>query len=165
MQRTISLRTSDPYFRITSPDFKTTNVADYCKVVNGEGSRLSATGSRYAPPLAESVYLTEDIETCFAEKMFYFHREILEALDNLHVFPTMLLFLRQYVLWEVIFAHVVPDIFDLTFPGNLAPFQVLPSLVINPSRDYAHLKQKRAEIQAGHFNGLRAPSSRSKHHG
>ncbi len=30
------------------------------------------------------MYLTEDPITCFAEKMFYFQREVLTALDGLH---------------------------------------------------------------------------------
>jgi hypothetical protein len=35
-----------------------------------------------------------------------------------------------------------------------------PSLMINPSQDYNHLKDRRAAIQSSGYQGLRAPSSR-----
>jgi hypothetical protein len=37
---------------------------------------------------------------------------------------------------------------------------VFPCLLLNPSQDYRHLKDRRAAIQAAGSNGLRAPSMR-----
>jgi hypothetical protein len=39
---------------------------------------------------------------------------------------------------------------------------VFPSLIVNPSQDYNHLKDGRAAIEHNGYSGLRAPSSRSK---
>ena len=74
-------------------------------------------------------------------------------------------FAQQFVLWEVIFKQDVPDICDLTFPNAPAFFQVFPSLMRNPSQDYYHLKQCRADIQSDKYRGIRAPSSRSTQNG
>src|SRR5205823_4107586 len=38
---------------------------------------------------------------------------------------------------------------------------VFPSLMLNPSQDYEHLKDRRAFIESNGYNGIRAPSSRS----
>jgi hypothetical protein len=37
---------------------------------------------------------------------------------------------------------------------------IYPSLMLNPSQDYNHLKDRRAAIQSSGYRGLRAPSSR-----
>jgi hypothetical protein len=37
--------------------------------------------------------------------------------------------------------------------------------MVNPSQDYDHLKQKRADIQSNGYKGLRAPSSRVRRGG
>jgi hypothetical protein len=37
---------------------------------------------------------------------------------------------------------------------------VYPSLMLNPARDYKHLKDRRAVIQSNGYQGLRTPSSR-----
>jgi hypothetical protein len=131
--------------------------------VNGAGSKYSRAGSRYAPKLAETVYLAEELETCFAEKMFYFHRETLTALDAIPALPKLPFFQRPSILWEVKFATDVPDILDLSDQANSTAFSVFQSLMLNPSQDFDHLKDKRTEIQATRdYRGLRAPSSRSK---
>ena len=72
------------------------------------------------------MYLTEDPPTRLAEKMFYLQREVLTALDGLHL------------------PHS---------PG-------IPCLMLNPAQDYHHLKDRRADIQASGYQGLRAPATR-----
>jgi len=64
------------YYRITSLSFNTASPADHPKVVNGQGAVNSLAGARYNHPGACTVYLAEDLLTCLAEKMFYFHREV-----------------------------------------------------------------------------------------
>ena len=74
-----------PYYRFTSQSFLTTNPANHVNVVDGQGAKLNPKGGRYSPPIVETVYLTEAIGPCVAEKMFYFHREIVQAIDELHL--------------------------------------------------------------------------------
>jgi len=156
------LRANKPYFRITSPNFRTPDDTDWKNVVDGQGSVYSATGSRYAPKLAETVYLAEEFETCFAEKMFYFQREILRSLDNIPTLGQLPFFKRRAVLWEIEFKEDVGEILDLDEQESLATFQIFQSLILNPSQDYEHLKHRRALIQETRdYKGLRAPSSRS----
>src|SRR5205814_1021581 len=38
---------------------------------------------------------------------------------------------------------------------------VFPSLMLNPSQDYHHLKERRAAIETNGYQGIKAPSSRS----
>ncbi len=40
--------------------------------------------------------------------------------------------------------------------------QIFPSLIVNPSQDYNHLKDGRAAIEHNGYSGLRAPSGRVK---
>jgi hypothetical protein len=157
--------TFDPgttFYRITSPVFLTTIPEDYPKVVNGQGAVKNGEGSRYRYPNVCTVYLTEDIETCLAERMFYFHQEVIRGLDQLRYRYPIPPFQRECILWEIQFDYLVADVFDLCIPGAPNYFQVFPSLMVNPSQDYDHLKQIRADIQTAGYNGLRAPSSRSK---
>jgi hypothetical protein len=42
---------------------------------------------------------------------------------------------------------------------------IFPSLMVNPSQDYEHLKQRRGDIQSHGYKGLRAPSSRARRGG
>src|SRR6516164_1750794 len=79
------------YYRITSLAFRTSSNKHHPKVVNGDGAVRSRHGARYNYPGARSVYLTEDVPSCLAEKMFYFQREVLTALDALHLshFPVI----------------------------------------------------------------------------
>jgi RES domain len=149
-----------PYFRITSPSFYTKSAARHVRVVNGQGGIRNNVGSRYAFPNSRSVYLTEDVNTCLAERMFYFHREILPALDKLHINGVLPPFTQMVVLWEVRFKKSIPDVADVTI-ANAPAFNVIPSLMQNPSQDYLHLKQRRADIQSHGYYGLRAPSSRA----
>src|SRR6185312_900768 len=44
--------------------------------------------------------------------------------------------------------------------ANASAVGVFPSLMINPSQDYFHLKERRAFLQNSGYKGLRAPSSR-----
>lgn len=149
------------YYRITSLAFRTPSPRHHAKVVNGQGAVLSRHGARYNHPGVRSVYLAEDVETCLAEKMFYFQREILTALDSLHLpfSPGMPPFSQKLVLWDVVLKSPVANVFDLTMataPGAA----VFPCLVLNPSQDYHHLKDRRADIQSSGYQGLRAPSTR-----
>ena len=152
------------YYRFTSQSFLTTNLANHVNVVDGQGAKLNPDGGRYSPPIVETVYLTEDTEACVAEKMFYFHREIVQAIDELHL-PKGLLppFQKKFVMWEVEFQNAITDVADINLSYSF--FGVFPFLVHNPSQDYHHLKDRRVNIQANGYKGLRAPSARSKRNG
>src|SRR5436853_7734683 len=101
------------YYRITSLAFRTASRRHHAKVVNGEGAVRSRHGARYNYPGARSVYLTEDPPTCFAEKMFYFQREVLTALDGLHLphSPGIPSFPQRFVLWDVVLTNPVTNVF------------------------------------------------------
>src|SRR5438876_4752211 len=128
------------FYRITPRAYRTTNARRHRKVVNGEGAVRSRYGARYNYPGVRTVYLTEDPLTCFAEKMFYFHREVLTGLDNLHLMPAPLAppFLQTFVLWDVMLRNPVANVFDLSV-ANAAAVGVFPALLLNPSQDYRHL--------------------------
>jgi hypothetical protein len=149
------------YYRITSLTFRTTGTRHHAKVVNGEGAVRSRHGARYNYPGVRSVYLTEDVPTCLAEKMFYLQREVLTALDGLHLphSPGIPPFTQTFVLWDVVFRNPVPNVFDLSM-ANAPAAGACPCLVLNPSQDYHHLKDRRADVQAAGYRGLRAPSTR-----
>jgi len=160
---TTEIRAGKSYFRITSPSFNTADPSKHALVVNGEGAFRNRSGARYNKFAQKTVYLTEDIETCLAESLFYFNRKIVESLEELHKnkHHTLPLFKEKFVLWEVIFDKPAPDILDLEAPGALSTFTIFPSLLYNPSQDYEHLKEKREDIQFAGYKGLRAPSSRT----
>lgn len=63
------------------------------------------------------------------------------------------------MLWGVTFRAPVANVFDLSV-ANAPAAGVFPCLLLNPSQDYRHLKDRRAAIQAAGYNGLRAPSTR-----
>jgi hypothetical protein len=162
---TVTIASGTPFFRITSPAFNTTNPADHWKVVNGQGAVKSQIGARYNYPGVCTVYLTEDLESCFAERMFYFHREVLRGLDLLRYPAPIPPFQRDSILWEIQFNYALTDVFDACIPGAPSYFNIFPSLMRNPSQDYEHLKQKRADIESNGYKGLRAPSSRARRGG
>jgi hypothetical protein len=149
------------YYRITSLPFRTPSRRHHAKVVNGEGGVRSRHGARYNYPGARAVYLAEAPLACFAEKMFYFHREMLTGFDSLHLAASSVIppFQQRVVLWDVTFRNPIAGVFDLSLANALAA-GVFPSLLLNPSQDYRHLKDRRAAIQAAGYNGLRAPSTR-----
>jgi hypothetical protein len=151
------------YYRITSKALRTTSARLHTKVVNGAGAVRSRHGARYNYPGVRTVYLAEDVPVCLAEKMFYFHREVLTGLDNLHLplTPVVPPFLQTFVLWEVVLRKAVGNVFDLTVASAPAA-GVLPCLLLNPSQDYWHLKDRRADLQASGYLGLRAPSTRTR---
>jgi hypothetical protein len=93
--------------------------------------------------------------------MFYFHREVLTGIDSLHLAaaPIVPPFQQRFVLWDVTFRAAVANVFDLSI-ANAPAAGVFPCLLLNPSQDYRHLKDRRAAIQAAGYNGLRAPSTR-----
>jgi hypothetical protein len=150
------------YYRITSRAFHTASSRYHAKVVNGEGAVRSRHGARYNYPGARTVYVADTPVTCFAEKMFYFHREVLTAIDSLHLAaaPIVPPFQQRFVLWDVTFRTSVANVFDLSV-ANAPAAGVFPCLLLNPSQDYRHLKDRRAAIQAAGYNGLRAPSTRN----
>ena len=164
---TTTIQSGRPYFRITSPSFYTTDPSQHKLVVNGGGALRNLFGARYNGFAQITVYLTEDIETCLAESLFYFGRKVVESLEELHKNPyhTLPLFEEKYVLWEVIFGTSVTDIFDMSKVGAMSNFAIYPSLLYNPTQDYKHLKAKRDLIQIAGYKGLRAPSSRTTNGG
>lgn len=83
----LSIPAGTSFYRITSVAFRTPRVAHHKKVVNGQGAVRSRHGARYNYPGVQSVYLADTPLTCFAERMFYFHREVLTGLDDLHNLP------------------------------------------------------------------------------
>ncbi len=120
---------------------------------------MSRKGARYNHPGARAVYSAEDPLTCFAERMFYFHRDALSALDICHIASAFPPFQQPFLLWEIHFRKDIPDVFELSL-ANASAMNVYPSLMLNPSQDYNHLKDRRAAIQSNGYQGLRAPSSR-----
>lgn len=158
----VTLSPGVSYYRITSLAFRTTSSRHHAKVVNGEGAVRSRHGARYNYPGARTVYLADTPVTCFAERIFYFHREVLSGIDSLHLAaaPIVPPFLQRFVLWDVTFRAPVANVFDLSV-GHAAAAGVFPCLLLNPSQDYRHLKDRRAAIQSAGYNGLRAPSTRA----
>ncbi len=149
------------YYRITSLSFWTTDARKHKKVVNGAGGIRNPHGARYNYPGARTVYLTEDPPTCLAEKAFYFQKELLITLDALHLPPAPPLpaFHQRFVLWDIVCKTAISSVFPLTV-GNAPTAGAFPCLLLNPSQDYWHLKQRRADIEAAGYNGLQAPSTR-----
>jgi hypothetical protein len=142
--------------------YHTPNAAHHKKVVNGLGARNSYAGARYNYGGVLTVYLADTVETCFAEKMFYFHREVVRRLDALHLplgagVPA---FLATFTLWQVRLKNAIADVCRLT-QASASAVGVFPSLMLNPSQDYEHLKDRRAFIESNGYKGIRAPSSRS----
>ena len=144
-----------PYFRITSLSFHTANPADYVRVVNGQGAIYSPTGARYNYPGLLTVYLAEDLETCFAEKLFYNHREVLRAIDIAHLTGVIPAFQQRFVLWEITLQNDVNNVFDMSSPSASSLFGDFPSLTVNPSQDYEYLKKIRSEIQSSGYKGMK----------
>jgi RES domain-containing protein len=160
----ITIVAGTPFFRITDISFRTARTSLHRNVVNGQGARKSRHGARYNHPGVTSVYLAENLEACFAERMFYFHREVLTAMDRFHLTGVLPPFVQTFVLWEIVFKTAIADVFDLSL-ANAPAMQTFPSLIVNPSQDYSHLKDGRAAIEHNGYCGLRAPSSRIKGRG
>jgi hypothetical protein len=158
----ITIPAGSVYYRITPISFHTPNPVHHRKVVNGMGARKSHSGARYNYGGALSVYLAETVETCLAEKMFYFHRETLRRLDALHLplSPGVPLFSGIFTLWEIRLKNAIPAVCQLS-QASASAVVVFPSLMLNPSQDYEHLKDRRAFIESNGYNGIKAPSSRS----
>jgi RES domain len=149
------------FYRITSVAYSVGPRAKHRRVVNGEGAIKNRKGARYNYPGARTVYLAQDLETCFAERMFYVHRQILRALDRPPDSTTPPPFQLLFTLWTVSFNHPITDVADLTKLGALNYFFIFPSLTLNPSQDYLHLKDRRAEIESQGYSGLIVGSSRA----
>jgi hypothetical protein len=159
---TVTAPAGAPLYRITAVSFHTPNPAHHKKVVNGMGGRKSHTGARYNYGGVLTVYLADSVETCFAEKLFYFQREVVRRLDALHL-PLaggMPAFSQTVTLWEITLKKDIPNVCHLT-PAKASAVGVFPSLMVNPSQDYEHLKDRRAFIEHNGYRGIRAPSSRS----
>lgn len=151
-----------PFYRITPISFHTPNPVHHKKVVNGMGARKSHAGARYNYGGVTTVYLADSVGTCFAEKMFYFQREVVRRLDALHhpLSGGAPPFSQIFTLWETRLKKAVSDVCHLT-PANASAVGVFPALLVNPAQDYDHLKDRRAFIESNGYNGIRAPSSRS----
>jgi hypothetical protein len=150
------------FYRITAVSFHTPNPVHHKKVVNGMGARKSFAGARYNYGGVLTVYLADSVQTCFAEKMFYFQREIVRRLDALHqpLSPGVPAFRDTFMLWDIRLKKAIPNVCHLT-QASASAVGVFPSLMVNPSQDYDHLKDRRAFIESNGYNGIRAPSSRS----
>ena len=148
------------FYRITSLIFSAGSPSNHPRVVNGQGAKKSRYGARYNYAGAPTVYLTEDLETCFAEKMFYFQRDVVQGIDKLHLFSSIPHFHQKFALWEIEFLTPITHVADLNIPGAMNFFSIFPSLPLNPSRDYEHLKDARANIEYLGYNGLVVESSR-----
>src|SRR5437588_4570233 len=150
-------------YRITGVSFNTPSAVHHKKVVNGMGGRKSHAGARYNYGGVLTVYLADSVDTCFAEKMFYFQREVVRRLDALHLpfSPGVPAFSGTFTLWDIRLKKAVADVCHLTQASSSA-VGVFPSLMLNPSQDYEHLKDRRAFIESHGYNGIRAPSSRSR---
>jgi len=160
----VTFSAGTPCFRITSRNQFTTSSTLHVKVVNGQGALKSTNGARYNYPGVITVYLTENIDTCLAEKAFYFQQEYLQSLDGFHmrnpmggVGPAPAI---DAVLWRIEFAIDIHNIANLN-AVSAGFFGVFPCMMTNPSQDYWHLKHRRANMQAVGYSGLFAPSSRS----
>jgi len=81
----VTVPTDISLYRITAVSFHTPNAAHHKKVVNAMGARKSHAGARYNYGGVLTVYLADSVQTCLAEKMFYFQREIVRRLDALPV--------------------------------------------------------------------------------
>src|SRR5438093_9667458 len=95
---TTTVAAGTPYYRITNPSFYTIDPALHNKVVDGQGARKNYPGARYNHGGVVTVYLTDSIRACFAERMFYFHRETLRLLDQFHITKIPPPFDKQLVL-------------------------------------------------------------------
>lgn len=151
--------TGRPYYRITPTAYGRVPKVQHRKVVDGEGAVKSRTGSRYNHPGARTVYLAENAATAIAERTYYFHREVLLDLDQSHVTNAFPPFGKRSLVWEIFFKNEIPHVFELSVQ-NASAMNVFPCLMLNPSQDYTHLKDRRAAIENQGYRGLRAPSSR-----
>ncbi len=158
----VAIQAGVPLYRITALSYRTPNPIHHKKVVNGMGAKNSYAGGRYNHGGVVTVYLADSIETCFAEKMFYFQREVVRRLDALHLplSPGLPTFLGTFTLWEIRLKKAVSDVCHLT-QASASAVGVFPSLMVNPSQDYDHLKDRRMFIQSNGYKGIRRTSSRS----
>src|SRR5690348_13533927 len=118
-----------PLYRITAISFNTPNPIHHKKVVNGMGAKNSYAGGRYNHGGVRTVYLADRPETCFAEKMFYFQREIVRRLDVLHLplNPGLPAFSATFTLWETRLKKAISNVCHLT-TANASAVGVFPSL-------------------------------------
>ena len=149
------------FYRITSVGYSEGPRTEHPRVVTGQGSVKSAEGSRYNHGGVRTVYLTQDLETCFAEKMFYFHRQLLIGIDELADSGVPPPFQQQFTLWTVSFDRPINDVIDINDPVAVSHFHIFPSLTLNPSQDYSHLKRRRTRIESNGYLGLIVRSSRA----
>ena len=70
------------------------------------------------------------------------------------------LFSAKFTLWEIRLKKAIPAVCHLT-QASASAVGVFPSLMLNPSQDYEHLKDRRAFLESNGYNGIQAPSSRS----
>lgn len=159
------IKKSEPLFRVTSPAYYTPDPQYHKKVVNGQGAVRNYAGGRYNYPGASTVYLAEKAKTSLCEYFYYFHREYLKQADvyeidtRMNKIPMIPVFLKQCVIWEIQFKTGISDVATVS-ESTAGTFSVFPLMLTSPSRDYEHLKDRRAFLQNQGYNGLLAPSSR-----
>ena len=79
---------------------------------------------------------------------------------HLPLSPGVPLFSAKFTLWEITLKNAVSHVCHLT-QASASAVGVFPTLMLNPSQDYEHLKDRRAFIESNGYNGIKAPSSRS----
>jgi len=97
--------------------------------------------------------------------MFYFHRQLLIGIDQLADSGVPPPFQHLFTLWTVSFDHPINHVVDLNDPVTVSHFHIFPSLTLNPSQDYSHLKQRRTRIESNGYLGLIVRSSRAINRG
>jgi RES domain-containing protein len=85
----ITIAAGTPFFRITDVAFRTAKTSLHKNVVNGQGARRSQYGARSNHPGATTVYLAENLEVCFVERMCYFHPEVLTLISRAILAPLL----------------------------------------------------------------------------
>ena len=122
----ITIAAGTPFFRITDVSFRTARTSLHKNVVDGQGARKSRHGAHYNHLGPTTVYLAENRETCFAERMFYLHREVLTAMNRFHLTGVLPPFVQTFVLWEIVFKTAIADVFDLQSRNvqSITPYRV-----------------------------------------
>jgi RES domain len=145
----IPIAAGTSFFRITDVSFRTARPGLHKNVVNGQGVRKSRHGARLNHPGVTTVYVAEKLGTCFAERMFYFHREVLTGMDRFNWTGVLPPFVQTFVPWEIVFKTAIPNVFELS-PANAPAMQVFPALIVNPSQDVR--MQERKPGHSGFFS-------------
>jgi hypothetical protein len=93
--------------------------------------------------------------------LLYFHKDTLRLLDLHHIASWPIPpFVKSFILWEIGFQRDISAVFDMTQPGASSSRLVYRAFISSPYHDYWHLCQRRAEIEAAGYEGIRVTSAR-----